>query len=223
MAPLGIRTRHASRKNAFGSSRCSSMCEAVRSCAASSGNGHLPWQSKTSSTFGPGWRSQFTQPSIRPLPQPTFSRSLSMAVIAERRLVHADEEPRPRKVGIGLDALHVVAVADDGVVDLVAVDAGMRPDLDPRLLDLRVEVHVAAVLLRGEVEPGALDPLEHAPMDQHAAEAGTVDPERSRLREDVHGRMHVGIVRRRQDLLVETGLAVAAAEEVDSGDHGLVE
>src|SRR3990167_6019152 len=162
MAPLGIRTRHASRKNAFGSSRCSSMCEAVRSCAASSGKGHLPWQSKTSSTFGPGWRSQLTQPSIRPLPQPTLSRNLSMAVVAERRLVHADQEPRFGELRVGLQALHVVAVADDGVVDLVAIDAGMRPDLDPGLLNLREEVHVAAVLLGREIEPRARHALERS-------------------------------------------------------------
>src|SRR3990167_8560701 len=215
MAPLGIRTRHASRKNAFGSSRCSSMCEAVRSGAASSGKGHLPWQSKTSSTFGPGWRSQLTQPSMRPLPQPTFSRSLSMAVVAECRLVHADEETRLGELGVGLQALHVVPVADDGVVDLVAIDARVRPDLDHGLLDLRVEVHVRAVLRGREVEPRALDALEHAPVDQHAPEPGTVNPERPRPWEHVHGRVDVGVVWRGQHLLIEARLAVAAAEEVD--------
>src|SRR3990167_9775486 len=125
---------------------------------------------------------------MRPLPQPTFRRSLSMPVVPKRRLVHADQKSRLGEVGIGLQALHVVAVADDGVVDLVAVDARVRPDLDPRLLDLRVEVHVAAVLLGREIEPWARHALEDLARDEHAAEPGAVDAERPRPREYVDRR-----------------------------------
>src|SRR3989304_599153 len=119
--------------------------------------------------FAAGVRSQFNQPSCRPIrPAPRFSlygfRQGAFAIVS-------DDDAAFREVFVLIDPLLILFKSIHHVVDLMAAHPWLHPHVELGIPDLRPEVHVRPVLAFLEVEPWEGDLRKDFALDEHTAQA----------------------------------------------------